>query len=464
METVTFNETFIVDDDTVLDIDTSHADIEFKTWDKDLVAIETIIEIEGATKEESERYFENGGIEVMGNSKKVSITTGIENTWFFKHSTGGLNQDDFIIDFDAAHFRFDHDELSEFPALIEFPELQELPELPEMLVPQFDYDAFTKDEDAYLKEWQKKFKEGLGDDYSAKMEKWAKKMEAKQEERQKRLEELNEKRAERNRKRGEKLKEYHDRRAELVQKRGEKLNERLKNREDSRARVKVFMDSKEDHTKPSVFFFSDDGKNRNFKVKKTIKIKMPKGMKIEMDVRHGEVKLAENTKNMNAKLSHSSLWATTIDGDKTTIRASYSPINIQKWNFGELQANYSESVNLEEVMNLRLNATSSNVIIDRLLNKAFIKSDFGPLVIKSIANNFADLDISLQNGELDCKMPKSAFAIYMNGTSSTFKYPASFELEQTKNHNNTIYKGYFGNKNSKNSVVINSKYSEVKLQ
>jgi hypothetical protein len=191
---------------------------------------------------------------------------------------------------------------------------------------------------------------------------------------------------------------------------------------------------------------------------------MPKGMKIKMDVRHGEVKLAENTKNLNATLSHSSLWATTIDGDKTTISASYSPVNVQNWNYGQLHAKYSDKVALKEVLNLRLNAISSDVIIERLENTAFIKNDFGPIQINSVSNDFKDLDITLQNAELNCDMPKVPFTIYVNGTSSKLSTPASITFTRTKNHDNTIHKGYYKKQNSGKSITVNSKYSEVVVE
>jgi len=222
--------------------------------------------------------------------------------------------------------------------------------------------------------------------------------------------------------------------------------------------------SRNDSDKPNIFYYSSDGENKNYKVKKTIKIKMPKGMKIKMNVRHGEVKLADNTMHMDAKLSHSSLWAASIDGDKTTIKASYSPVSVDRWYIGNLQANYSESVNLKEVFDIRLNTTSSNVTIDKLIKKAFVKNDFGRLKIGSITKDFTDLDITLQNAELNLNVPNVAFNIYVNGTSSTFTSPDKVILELTKNHSNTIHKGYYINKKAARSIVINSKYSEVNLQ
>lgn len=140
-------------------------------------------------------------------------------------------------------------------------------------------------------------------------------------------------------------------------------------------------------------------------MKKTIKIKIPKGMKIKMNVRHGDVKLADNVWHMDAKLSHSSLWAASIDGDRTTIKTSYSPVNIDRWYLGDLQANYSENVTLKEVFDIRLNTTSSNVTIDKLIKKAYVKNDFGQLKIGSITKDFTDLDVTLKNAELTLIYP-----------------------------------------------------------
>ena len=83
---------------------------------------------------------------------------------------------------------------------------------------------------------------------------------------------------------------------------------------------------------------------------------MPKSTKLKMNVRHGEVKLAENTRNMDATLSYSRLLASTIDGEKTKIVASYSPVSVQRWNYGNLNLNFSEEVALKDVNILNLNA------------------------------------------------------------------------------------------------------------
>ena len=457
----TFNETFKVDNESILDINTSHTDIEFETWGKNEVVIVATIEIEGATDEEAADYFENADIEIFGNSKKVTIKTGAENRWFLRNATS-----------DAQNFSFEMPEIPEMGSFdfdFDFEELKDMPPLPMNPATEFDHEAFKKDGEKYLKKWQKEFQNGFDKEHIKKLEEWGKRMEVRQLEMQKKREKMAEKRV----KMHEEREEAHNKRMEIMAEaqkfrveaqaeRRERLLEIQKNGRPVKDSMSIIII--ENQRQPNIFYNSSKGSNKNYKVKKTIKVKMPKSMKINMNVRHGEVKLAENTKNINATLSHSSLLAATIDGDKTIINASYSPVSVQRWNYGQLQANYSRKVELKSVMNLRLNATSSDITIDNLVVSAFIKNDMGPLQINAIGKDFKEIDISLQNAELNFKTPKVPFTIYVNGTSSKLTSPSDLTLIRTKNGNTTVNKGFRGNENAKGSIVIHSTYSDVVLQ
>lgn len=455
-ETKTYNEAFSVSKDAVLLIDTSHADIEFETWDKNEVAVEAIIELEGASDEEAKRYFEKESFEIFGNSQKVEIKTKGGSKWLFSNSDATLH--DFKFKFKEGPDMDGFDMAFEF---MELPEIAEMPELPRAPVPHFDYQSFKQDREAYMKEWKKELEKSFGKDYQKKMEDWGKRMESRMEEREARREAHLKRMEEQAEKRAEQMAERADervKRLEEAQKRRQESIEHKNNRNSS------LIISRYNDDEPNIFYYSSEGEDKNYKVKKTIKIKMPKGMKIKMDVRHGEVKLADNIRHIDAKLSHSSLWAASIDGDKTSIRASYSPVSVDRWYLGDLQANFSESIDLKEVFDIRLNTTSSHVKIGKLIKKAYIKNDFGKLEINSIKKDFTDLDVTLQNAELNLNIPDVAFDIYVNATSSTFTSPANITLERTKNHSNIIHKGYHINENGNRSLVINSKYSEVKMQ
>jgi hypothetical protein len=176
------------------------------------------------------------------------------------------------------------------------------------------------------------------------------------------------------------------------------------------------------------------------------------------------VKLAAATKNIRASLRYASLLAATIEGENTNISASYSPIVVQNWSLGQLKADYSDDVSLKQVGELRLNSISSNVSIDKLNGKAFVTNNLGKLFINEIAADFSDLDVSVQNGEVTCKIPNTPVSFYLNGTRSTITYPSDLVMERTKNFDNVIHKGFKKKDKSGKLININSKYSEVVLK
>ncbi|WP_291959856.1 hypothetical protein [Maribacter sp.] len=453
-ESKTFQERFIVAEDAVVNINTSYADIEFETWDKDEVAISATIILEGATKEEAENYFKNSPIEILGNSKEIKISSKSKNNDFF----ASFDSDEL---FDHGGMRIEVPEIASFvvsvPEIAPFPEMPPLPQTEAFI---FDYEEYQKDGEKYMKKWQKNFEKSFDKKHQKRLEEWAGRME----------ETLNEEKLEKYEQRREKLMQE---REKLMEQRHEELRQRLEEREEKRAQaaegreeLRSFISTSRVNGAdvPNVFYFSNEGEQKNFKIKKTIKISLPKSTRIKMDVRHGEVKLAENTKNLNANLSHSSLWAVTIDGEETNVSASYTPVSVQRWNYGRLSTSYSEEILLSEVVQLQLQATSSDVTIDKLFKNAFIKNDFGSVHVFELGDDFKDLDVSVKNGELNVTVPKVATNIYIKGNSSTLKLPEGLQMIATKNGTTTIHKGHHIKANNDRSIVITSDYSKVVLQ
>ncbi|MFX0558189.1 hypothetical protein ACOCEA_15410 [Maribacter sp. CXY002] len=454
-ESKTFSETFNVSEDAVLDINTSYADIEFETWDKSTVEITATVELEGATKEEATSYFESMPIEIMGNSQKITVSSKSSRNIF-------ITDQDVHVDLDEMHIEIPEiaSFVMEMPEIAPFPEVAEMPPLPTTKAFTFDYEAYKKDGDKYMKKWQKDFQKSFDKKHQKRLEEWAKNME----ERAKAME--------------ERLEEREIKRVEIEEKRAEMQEKKVEIREKQRAAMEaarearaamyheqsIFMNKNGDNNESNIFYFSTDGENKNYKIKKNIKIKLPKSTKIKMNVRHGEVKLAKNTRNLNATLSHSSLWATTIDGNETIVTAAYSPIKVQEWNYGNLNTKYSKDISLSKVIDLQLQATSSDITIGQLLKKAYIKNDFGPLHILEFGDDFKELDVSLKNAELKLKLPKVATAIYVKGNASSFSSPAALQLQTSKNGSSTIHKGYHMKDGSSRSIIITSDYSEVVLE
>lgn len=448
-ESKTYEERYNVSEDAVLEINTSYADIEFETWGKDEVSITATITLEGATEEEAQDYFNANPIEILGNSKAISITSKSKNNRFFA--------------LEGTEFEFDHNDMHiEIPEVASFvmnmPQVAPFPEMPPL--PQtdafiFDHEAFEKDGEKYMKEWQKKFVKSFDKEHQKQLEEWAEKIEERAEEMEQRIEERNEQRIKR------------------MEERAVEMEERLKEREAARAKQMVKRDSirkrffvRRDSLRsaPSIFYLNRNEGPKNYKIKKTIKISLPKSTRIKMDVRHGEVKLAANTKNLNAKLSHSSLWAERIDGEETNVRASYSPVTVRQWTHGQLSTSYSEQIFLAQVAQLQLETVSSDVTIEKLLKSALIKNNFGAVHILELDPDFTELDISLKNAELSLALPQVASDIYIKGNSSTLSKPKELSLNKSNNGSTTINKGYHLKNNSGRSIMITADYSEIVVE
>ncbi|MDF0706395.1 hypothetical protein [Flagellimonas okinawensis] len=457
----TYKETFNVNKDTELNITTSYADIEFETWNKDQVEITAVIELEGVEQEEADSYFDRDLVKIMGNSKEIEVSTrGAASPYAFDYRAENID----IPEMPSVAEIIANVEIQEFPEIVipEIAVMPSMPPLPPMPPINFDYDAYKKDGEKYMKEWNEKFRKTFDEEYKERFEKWGEEMEKMAEEREARREEMREER--------EQLREEREEMRKEIQERVREQREEIRaqqteiRKEQAELRKQLRQEARTIHGNPNVFYFSSDGKHKEYKVKKRIIIKMPKYIKVNMNVRHGEVKLAENAKNINASLSYASLLASTIDGANTDIRASYSPVVVQNWNYGTLSTDYSDKVNLKEVKELKLNSISSNVKIGKVANKALVSNNFGALSIDEVSSSFSTIDISMENAELSCKLPETSFVISVNETTSEFKYPKALKLVPSKKKGGNSYTGYNISKNDGKSIKINSKYSEVVLE
>ncbi|MEL6812262.1 MAG: DUF4097 family beta strand repeat-containing protein [Bacteroidota bacterium] len=197
------------------------------------------------------------------------------------------------------------------------------------------------------------------------------------------------------------------------------------------------------------------------KAKKTIIIRMPKGTRTDINVRHGEVKMAD-ARDIKANLNYATLTANSIDGGKTLINAAYAPVYVNYWGNGMLDLKYVDDCKLNTVAKINLEANSSNVNINSLSKEAFLSGSFGSLFINNITNDFRSVDIVLENTDATVSMPKAAFDFYFNGKKSRFKSPAALELTtKNKSDSRSLLKGFYKSDNSGRSVTINASYSNV---
>jgi len=452
----TYKEVYKVDPEAVLELNTAHADIVLDSWNKNQIEISAEIVLEGASEEEAKAYFKEHGLDIQGNSAKVEISS--RNNFFFR----GPNVWTAAPEFSNFEFDFNFDELAPVFEQLAIPELvdsimvaiPEMPPMPPMRVKTFDYDKYKKEGKEYLRKWQSEFEESIDEDYEKKMEEWAKRFEKqamKAELRAKKMEEraaLIEERSEKMEKRAEEM----EKRAEEMEKRAEKEIKRL-----YKANGNLFTTSPSSNR----FFFRSNGDTKKYKVKTQIRIKMPKSVKLQLNVKHGEVKLA-SVQDMKANLSYAKLLASRVDGKDTYVKAAYSPIRVENWNAGELKANYAERVDLLRVGQLNMDAISSNVFIDRLESNSLLTQQMGALEIKTISADCKTLDISTEHGELLVQLPAFPMEVYLYANASECEIPGN-QLNVTENRSKKVYRGVVGKGSPKNNLSIQSQYSTVVL-
>ncbi|NND63117.1 MAG: hypothetical protein HKN48_07960 [Flavobacteriaceae bacterium] len=529
----TYKESFKVGDDVLVSVNTSHTNVVFETWNQDKVEVYAFIDDEDLSEKEKEEIFKNWDLDILGNSRKVVITSNHGSLWGGVESLGSLKALERMESLESLKGLEALKELGNMPlwdnfgdmdwniAVPDVPELEEFPEWPfsgdrpnfkngneynyfsdhshksytfdrgeykrnkqayvdklnkkhksNATVKQVDnwlndVDEWSKNIEEVMEEWGenfgKKFDQKFGPEFEKKMEKWGEEFgksmeawgEAFGEKFGEEMEKWGEEFGKDMEKWGEEFGKDMEKWAEEFEKNGYNYSQEVQTDENGNKSIII-----QGNKGSKGGLFHDHGK----KAKKTIIIKMPKGSKTEINVRHGEVKMAD-VSNIKATLNYSAFTANSIDGGESLIDASYAPVMINNWVDGALNLKFVEDCRLNKVDKINVMANSSDVNINKLNKEAFLSGSFGNLFISEIADNFESVDIVLENTDATLNLPNSAFTFYYNGAKSRFEAPAEIEITtKNKNSNRTHLKGFHKSKNTQKSLTINASYSNVKMQ
>jgi hypothetical protein len=498
-----------VSKDVVIDLNTSYVEIEIDTWNKDVVEVEAYLESDKLSEEELKRALEEWNLNIDGSYDKVLISS------MGGRSIGLVGEDDYDVLLKDLEFELaDLPEMPEImvlpkmpnmakipdmpdiPEIPEMPDFPELPELPEGISSiKFDYDRYQKEGKSYLEEWSKRYEKEGGKELQKRMEDWAKqfaesgyqeKMAKWGEEYGKRFEgkwakdmekwgeQFGERYAKDMEKWGEEFgekfgKEWVEKmevwgerfgkemelRAKQMEKRGEimglRSEELAKRNEERGLRIEERQKQKAKQRESILVRRLESGSNS--KVKKVIKIKIPKKAKLQMNVRHGELKIVSALHNARGDVSHAFLVAEYIDGGDTSINVSYSPVVINTWNLGTLNLNFVDKGQIKKAKNLVLNSKSSNITIEQLMATAIIDGSFGDLTISNLAESFKNLNLVLENSDALVNLPKNIdYSLYFKGNRS--KYNNKPTTQKT-------IRNYPEGQSSERNIIVNAKFSNV---
>jgi len=496
--------------DVVINLNTTHTDIEVDTWNKNYIEVEAYMESDKLTKEQLQKALKAWKVNINGTTEEVTIESNksgglweiteirnLDNTSLeaLKRLEGQLAEMPVITEMPELFVELESlkalENLKELENMViieeqmleaNMPELPELPELPEGISNvNFDYDKYKEDGEKYLEEWSKTYEKKYGKEYKEKMKAWAKefsKVDFKAYEKEMEVwgKEFGEKFSKKfngdfEKKMevwGEKFgKEFGEKFGKKMEAWGKDFEKNFADKMEGNAliieeRARALEKENEEYAK--LFEERVRGNNNLFfqgatnqQVRKVIKIKMPKKAKIKLNVKHGELKMVSVIHNPKGNIAHATLQADNINGSDTSINISYSDVNVNDWTEGVLGLNYVENAKLKNVNNIILNSVSSNVVVNRLGGNTVIDGSFGDLIIKDILPSFNNLNLVLENSEASLKLPKSIdFNLIFKGKRSLFNNKNISNKTIKNNPSNSI--------NTTKTIVINAKYSSVITQ
>jgi hypothetical protein len=490
-------ERFKVGEDALVEVDVSYADVVFETWSKNTVAVETYIEAEGLSNKEKKEAFDAWNVDVLGNSKKVIISSNSGDNWNNFDASFAFENLESLSGLEALKSLGDIDwdiAVPDIPNFETFPKWPFSKSRPNVKGGDhsnasskmgnsfdFDTDTYEKNKQNYVDKLNRKYNTKVTvravDNWLEELEQWSEGFEEVMEtwgedfgrefelkfgpEFERKMEKWGEAFGRDMETWGEAFGKDMEQWGENFGKEVEKWAEQFDDSDGNYSKTVTTDEDGNTNTNISFKGTTKSGKSAK-KIKKKIIIRMPKGTKTIINVRHGEVKMAD-VYNINATLKYASFVANSVDGGASLINASYAPVSVNNWVEGDLKVNYVDDCKLNTINNINLEANSSNVNINKINKKAFLSGSFGELAIYNVSNSFEIIDIVLENTDATIKIPDAPFSFYFNGNKSPFSAPASLEINKNVNGGRVVLNGFNKSKSAK-SLNINASYSNVSLQ
>ena len=402
-------ESFDVEKSPIIILDLSHSTVIIETWNKNRVEVKTTLTYDEEDKQALNEAFDASEIIVLGNSKRVEITSR-------KNRNAKPNGVGFF-----------QTPVPPKPPKSPNPPLPPKPPKP-LLEIDFDYEAFKEQGRDYLE----KFKEQLDStNFRETMVVWR-----------------------------DELKNFRDDLKDI-------RNDQKDNRsfQDS---LRQYAHVIRKNIKPWVEEFREgyqEAKNgwmMKQSVKRVIEIKVPKSAKFEMNLKHSKMEVS-SLHNVDANLSYSGLQLDTATGQNSKIVMSYSTLSIHSAESLNLDINYSKEVDLKKVDQLNVTSKMSELKIGSIQNQAIIKGTYGNLHIDRIDDDFSLIDIHLEKSSADLKLPSDKnFRFYAKSSYSKIQLKSEFDFKMTKSFEDVIYTNTTPKKTSQ-IFNITANYSNLKL-
>lgn len=446
---------FNVSENALLEIDAANTDIIIQTWNKNTVAIEAIIEVNGLTEKKAKSIIKNWEFEALGNKNKVQITSKSDDRVFFGEEAFEFN----FNTFDCPEIDIDLEALSKIEfSSIDIPELNfenlKIPEFPDLkMFENFNFTNYQNDS-SYVIEWKERVREGMdilqNSEWKVQVDSLRNSMEFKHEierakheiqrvfsDKQAFRETLAEAQIQANKALVEFKKNWNERKSDSLYKSiREAENHQLKKRKKSVHSV----------------------------VKKQLKIKVPTSMIFKLNIRHGKVELPEGAKKVSAIISYGELISKGLGEGRHQISVNNGPVQIASINSGSINLKNVPYAWFGRFSNARLFVNSGEVVIDTIGENTSLNQKFGKLSIHYLTKNFNRLNIVMDYAKGDFSFEDTPMSFIISNKESMINKPLSFIYNQSNRNSGVLVDcGFQQDEKNTNKLILTGIYSTVNI-
>ena len=409
-------------------VNANHTTLVFETWNKSEVKINAYIEGSELNSLTTKQIAAHWNIGVKKENNKITINSATSNFW--SGNNGATVADSKIPD---------TNQIATIISNLLEPVIRDIKKDPsigeqnyQLAGINFDLNAYRKDEEKYVQQWQNQIKEKFGNETN--------KLSVHQ------LNQLSKNRIP----------------LDLITK------TTIAQRSNSNFITQIYSQTTQHYRLPSSTIATMSvTKNEEVRtsnhVSRMVKVMIPTNASIQLNTRHGSVVLENKIKNIKASLAHTKLDAKEIDGTASIIKISYAPVTIQSWKNGRLLINYVKNCRIQQADNLHINSDSSNIFINSLENKAFITGNFGAITLVELSKKFSTLDLIIENSDFKLTLPDTALTFNYNGMQSRISLPKTMQVSARKSMGNVFMNGFHKNRDTDRAITIYSKYSTIQV-
>ncbi len=457
-------EEYAVSENVSVNLNLRHTQLEVETWNKDEVQLEAYLSAEDIEEATLKEMTKNWKLEVLGNSNTIKIHSKVSIAPPLPRFAPPRNQAA-AVDLQSLNADFIAPMLEDLKPMLENMPSIDLPSgyMENLSVLKFDYDAFKKEGQTYLQNYEEQIKNNFGKGFEEAMQEWRNNLERHAEMQTKRLQERFERNEEQNA-RFKQRQEEHAARWDAFAQRMEEMAGRMQ--EDNGGNYSKTVTTGPNGSKAVKIVYSNSSSNikKPSGVAYILRLKVPKDTQLLLNSRYGKVNLPDAITNLKAQISYADFTAEKLKGENTELRIAYSPVKIKHWEYGKLWVDYVKDASIQNVKSIQLQAKGSNFFIEKLEETGLIQGSFGSFKIGEIAKDFKQLHIELASSDAVVKLPETAFNFNYNGKQSAISYPKNLNPQVTDNYGTKVINGFKNSRNTNKNVQIIAKYSNVSFK